>query len=445
MDTPIKDFVDKYASSNAERLHMPGHKGVSNLGVEALDITEIDGADSLYTANGVIKKSQENASSIFNAHTFYSTEGSSLSIRAMLYLALKHSNNNQDAFVLAGRNAHKSFISAVGLLGLDVKWLYPKKSQNYLSCNIDAYDVEKTLSNLKQLPIALYLTSPDYLGNTLDIQSIKKVCNKFGVLLLVDNAHGSYLKFLPKSLHPIDLGADMCCDSAHKTLSALTGAGYLHLSKSLPDNLVELAPTALSLFGSTSPSYLILQSLDLANKSLADGYAKSLNEFIIQLDAFKEYLQSIGWTIVGDEKLKLSISTKEYGYYGYQVNEYLKSQNIILEFYDKDFIVAMFTPNNGKRAIDNLKKALSSLPKKQAIKEPSPVFECPEKVLTIRQALLSETEKIDVDNADGKIFADVCFSCPPAVPVVVCGERINKKAIECLKYYGVTECSVVKE
>lgn len=444
MDTPIKDFVEKYVSSKTERLHMPGHKGSSVMGIEQYDLTEIDGADSLYNANGIIEKSQKNASTLFNAYTFYSTEGSSLSIRAMLYLALKNSNNKKDAFVLAGRNAHKSFVSAVGLLGLGVKWIYPDNAQGYLSCNITSNQIENILTNLETKPIALYLTSPDYLGNILDIEAIAKVCKKFGILLLVDNAHGAYLKFLEKSKHPIDLGADMSCDSAHKTLPALTGAGYLHLSKTLHKELVDLAPTATSLFGSTSPSYLILQSLDILNETLSSNYSQSLINYTKQLDQLKNYLSDLGYTLLGNEKLKLTLNAKEYGYYGQEINQYLKSFGIMCEFYDKDYLVLMFSPSSGTSAIDKLKNALTKLPKKPKINELPPQFCQPNAVLTIRQALLADTEKVPVDKAEGRIFADVCFSCPPAVPVMVCGEKIDKRTIKSLKYYGVEQCLVVK-
>ena len=125
METPICNFVRKYAESEAIRLHMPGHKGKNILGLEALDITEIDGADSLYEANGIIRQSEENAGRLFGCPTFYSTEGSSQCIRAMLYLAMLHAKEQgKRPVIAAGRNAHKTFLTGAAApeSGLSREW-----------------------------------------------------------------------------------------------------------------------------------------------------------------------------------------------------------------------------------------------------------------------------------------------------------------------------------
>ena len=257
MNTPLCDFVRRYADSGVLRLHMPGHKGLGEM--QRLDITEVAGADSLYEADGIIAESQENASRLFGCPTFYSTEGSSQCIRAMVYLAVLHARlQGKVPVIAAGRNAHKTFLSAVALTDAQVTWLYPARQESYLSCPVTAADVQA----LGEDVTALYLTSPDYLGNMVDIAAISQVCRQKGILLMVDNAHGAYLRFLPESLHPVDLGADLCCDSAHKTLPVLTGGAYLHVAHT---DLLPYATNALALFGSTSPSYLILQSLDAVN------------------------------------------------------------------------------------------------------------------------------------------------------------------------------------
>ena len=267
MDTPIFDFVQNYIKSNTARLHMPGHKGVSFLGCEAFDITEIRGADELYAPDGIIRKSEENATLLFGtAKTVYSAGGSSQSINAMLYLSYIKADKSTRPFVLAGRNAHKSFIYALAKLDTDVEWISPENTDSICSCIVNGEMVEKALKTFDTKPFAVYITSPDYLGGMSDIPSIAKVCKSYDIPLLVDNAHGSYLKFYKQDLHPISLGADMCCDSAHKTLPVLTGGGYLHIAKNDKYNFSQNVVNAMAIFGSTSPSYLILQALDLCNK-----------------------------------------------------------------------------------------------------------------------------------------------------------------------------------
>ncbi|MEE1013528.1 MAG: aminotransferase class I/II-fold pyridoxal phosphate-dependent enzyme [Clostridia bacterium] len=446
MQTPICDFVNNYAQSDALRLHMPGHKGTSFLGIEPYDITEIDGADSLYEATGIIAESEANASALFGAQTLYSTEGSSLCIRAMLYLAVLHARKNgKKPIIAAGRNAHKAFLSAAALLDFEVLWLYPKDSESYLSCAVDMQNLERRLSKGEETPTAVYLTSPDYLGNIVDIRAIAEVCRNHGVLLLVDNAHGAYLKFLPESQHPIDLGADLCCDSAHKTLPVLTGGAYLHISESAPELFAQQAKNALVMFGSTSPSYLILQSLDLANKYLEEGYAERLSRFVLQVQQCKKRLLAHGYCLKGDESLKLTIDTKAYGYEGGAFAVRLRELHIVCEFADPDFVVLMLTPETGEEGLRQMEEALLSIPQCPALLEKPPVFGMPECVMSVRDASFSASEVIPSRESIGRVLAAASVGCPPAVPIVVCGERIDDTAVDSFAYYGIETCNVVKE
>ena len=441
MKTPICDFVQKYQQSGAERLHMPGHKGQSHLGYEPFDLTEIDGADSLFSAKGIIAQSEQNASALFGAHTFYSTEGSSLAIKAMLLLVAKYAKaKGQTPLVLAGRNAHKAFVSGVALVDVDVEWIFAK-DQNYLSCNVTAEEIANLLDTMDKKPTAVYLTSPDYLGNTLDVASIAKVCKARDVLLVVDNAHGAYLKFASGKMHPIDLGADMCCDSAHKTLPCLTGGAYLHISKLAPAEFCKQAKNALALFASTSPSYLILQSLDKLNNYLADGYPQKLNTCMKKVQLLKQNLRDYGWTLVGKEPLKITLQTKPFGYTGDDLASMLCDQGIVCEFHDLDFLVFMLTPDNN---LDRLQTALMAIEKRQPICRALPQAVRPSRALTIRQATLAPSEFVDVECAEGKVLADLSVGCPPAVPILVCGEVVDKNAIDRFHYYGVNRIAVVK-
>ena len=445
MDTPICDFAGQYADCHCLRLHMPGHKGIGGE-AERLDLTEIDGADVLYHAQGIIRASEDNAASLFGtAMTVYSTEGSSLGIRAMLYLAMLYGKQQgRSPRILAGRNAHKTFMTGAALLDLEVLWLFPEDRESILSCRITPEVLEEALSSTEDKPIGVYLTNPDYLGNMIDLGSLGEVCHKHGVLLLVDNAHGAYLRFLPQSCHPMDMGADLCCDSAHKTLPVLTGGAYLHISKTAPTFFCEHAELAMSLFASTSPSYLILESLDEANRYLSQNYTEKLATFTREISDMKERLRAKGFDLTGEEALKLTIAPKSYGYTGSEIAALLEKEAIVCEFSDPDYVVMMLTPELRNADLRKLEDTLSSIEKRSSILQQPPPVPSAAKRLSIREALFSPSEELPVRLCEGRILANASITCPPAVPILICGEDISTDAIACLEYYGITTCRVVK-
>ena len=425
-------------------MHMPGHKGNPILGPEPLDITEITGADVLYASHGIIRESEENAAHLFgSARTLYSAEGSSLCIRAMLYLAEMDARRRglKKAKIAAGRNAHRVFLEAAALLDTDLYWL--RSGDGLLSAAVEASALEGLFQNPENAPTAVYVTSPDYLGQCVYLREIADVCHRHGALLLVDNAHGAYLKFLPESRHPLDLGADLCCDSAHKTLPVLTGGAYLHCAKRCPDALVKMAERAMALFASTSPSWLILQSLDKVNALLAEGYPEKINRTVGQMDNLKIALLEAGWTLAGEEPLKLSLCPKPMGYTGEALAEMLEEQGFVCEFADPDYLVLMATPEIGDSELKRLKNALVNLERREAIPVQPPKPGIPEAVLTPREAMLSLFESIPSEESEGRILASPSVSCPPAVPVCICGERIDQNALMLFRYYGIKSCDVV--
>ena len=436
MDTPICDFVRNYADGEPLRFHMPGHKGQGS----PLDITEIPGADVLYRAEGIIAQSRENAAKLFGAaETFYSAEGSSLCIRAMVYLLRLYAAHQGKPLRLAAfRNAHRTFVTACALLDADVQWISPQKQENLLSCRLTGEELEAQLNAMEEPPLALYVTSPDYLGQPADLQELCRICRRRKMLLLVDNAHGAYLRFLPRSLHPMDLGADLCCDSAHKTLPVLTGGAYLHISAAAPELFRQQAEQALALFASTSPSYLILQSLDKANAYLADTYPGLLANFLPLVEKIKQTVPHLG-----NEPLKLTVDAKAMGYTGVALADLLRAQNIEPEFADPDVTVLMLTPELGEQGLSKLESALRSIPRLAPITAAAPTVNTPQRVLTIRQAAFSPSTTLPLSQCEGKILADLGFGCPPAVSPIVCGERLDETALATLSYYGITHCRVI--
>ena len=461
MNTPIFDFVQRYASSEMTRFHMPGHKGQALLGCEPWDITEINGADALYEADGIIAESETNAATLFGSQrTLYSTEGSSQCIRAMLYLAISHYNSisshrggnshnadycpqpHRQPVIVAARNVHKAFVYAAALLDVQVVWLWPEESDSLCGCPISPEQLEQTLSQLDAPPAAVYLTSPDYLGGLADISVLADICHRYGTLLLVDNAHGAYLRFLQPSQHPLDLGADLCCDSAHKTLPVLTGGAYLHIAEKAPTQLTTQAKAALALFGSTSPSYLTLASLDRCNALLAEDYPARLAEMTAQIRQLKENLTAAHWMIEPSDPLRLTLRAPK-GLTGMSLAQILREHHIECEYADESFLVLMLTPANSLAELEHLLQALGQnhSPQTQPRRLPQARGQ---QVVSIRQALFSPHEIISVEDALGRVCGTPTVSCPPAIPIAVSGERITEEAMALFQLYDVKKVDVLR-
>lgn len=448
MTTPIAEFVKSYAESNMTRLHMPGHKGRSFLGCEAWDITEICGADSLYGAEGIIAESEENATQIFGSErTLFSTEGSSQCIRAMLYLAMLNGcskrNHSNRPVIAAARNVHKSLIYAATLLDMDVIWLWPEETVSSIcSCAISSKQVEEVLDAHEEI-IAVYLTSPDYLGAQADISAIAEVCHQRNVTLAVDNAHGAYLKFLEPSQHPLDLGADICCDSAHKTLPVLTGGAYLHISKNAPEIFVEQAKRAMELFGSTSPSYLIMESLDLCNRYLSEEYSVRLKEMIVLRNHCCKELEALGWRVLKSDPLKITIEIPKDAS-SLELTQKLRENGIECEYADQNYVVFMITPENTLRDLERLVLGFGKNLYRYKKKESLTVAHT-KQMMSIREAMFSVSQTIALTEAENRICRVPTISCPPAIPIAVPGELITKELISIFEYYGITNLDVVQE
>ena len=468
MTTPIVDFVRRYAQSGTSRLHMPGHKGQSLLGFEPWDITEIKGADELYEAEGIIAQSEANATRLFGtAHTYYSTEGSSQCIRAMLFLALQAApQTGKRPVLLAARNAHKALLYAAALLDFDVEWLWPapEDSGALCSCPVPAAKLADALHALAQQdrkPFGVYVTSPDYLGGVQDIAALAAVCRAQDVPLLVDNAHGAYLRFLPENRHPIALGAAMCCDSGHKTLPVVTGGAYLHLGKNAPIQDEAAVRNALALFGSTSPSYLILQSLDKCNQVLSEGYPLRLLQCCGYLTRLRRELNEAaearhcpGQLALDGEPLKVTLDAAVLGMTGTELADALRRVAIECEYADPRYLVLMFTPENpprdGKRLLSAMRGIIAALP--DELPQPEALqgeFAALEQQLhtrcSIRQAVFAPQERLPVAQAEGRVCAMPTVSCPPAIPIAVSGEVITPAAVRLMQRYHVTEVSVLRE
>jgi len=445
--TPILNFLNEYEyNSRLVRLHMPGHKGRTYLGVEPFDITEIDGADVLYCPEGIIAESEAIASQLFGSgRTVYSCGGSSQCIFTTAWLLVRYARDNGLApLVLAARNVHQAFVSALAQTGLDVAWYCPEGATP-LACPIDVTALETHLRGMPIRPIALYITSPDYLGNIQPVAEIADLCHRYGVLLVVDNAHGAYLHYLPTPLHPLDLGADIVCDSAHKTLNCLTGAAYLHFGKACPAYFADNVKETMLTVASTSPSYLIMASLDRANASLAStGYRARMANMAEAVQAAKTRLSEVGWQCIGDEPLKLTLYAPSMGHSGKQLSFSLYMRNIMVEYADAHYLILMMSADTPSEHFARAVEFLLTI-KKGDYHPALPLLpSLPPRVLSVRDAYLAPREWCPIEDCAGRTLAHLHVSCPPAVPPVIAGECLTEAVVDYLRARGYERVEVVK-
>lgn len=444
MNMPICDFLEKYAEQNGLRCHMPGHKGrvCIDRGLPqklfSLDITEICGADSLFEAEGIIAESERNMSCLYNtAETVYSAAGSTLCIQAMLAL-MKQENRK----IIAVRNVHRAFLNACALLGLDVQWIYPVYTDGILSGKIDSDEVERALA-ASGGNACLYVTSPDYTGRLADIAKLSEICRRYGAKLLVDNAHGAHLAFMPENIHPIALGADLCCDSAHKMLPAMTGAAMLHTAS---EEYKGRLRQAMSLFASTSPSYPIMASLDMCCGYIHSRIKKDIADNIGFIADFKSSFEGRLILAEGDP-FHITIRAAASGFSGIELSQRLREYGVECEYADSSIVVLLMSPVNKEADYttlsEKLEKALSLCGKTAPCMEG---FTLPvaERAMGIREAVFAPCEEIPAENAEGRICGAVRVPCPPAVPIAVSGEIISGEHINIFKRYGISAVNVVK-
>lgn len=442
MTTPIMKTVSQYIEKNPVRMHMPGHKG--NLKgifgeISEYDLTEVTGLDSLFECDGCIEECEKQYADIYGSNkTCISAAGSTLCIQAMLAVA-----GEEGKKVIAGRNIHKSAVNAMGLLGLEPIWIYPEgKSGRGIPGVISPEKIEKALCENRDV-CAVYITTPDYFGVLSDVKAISQICHRYDVPLLVDNAHGAGLKFAEKSLHPMDLGADMCCDSLHKTMPVFTAGALLHIGN---EKYAEKAKWAMGLFGSTSPSYLVMETIDMTLEYINSGRAKSDFQKIASYnERMRKLLAERGFEIPSGilDPAKLAFSFSSMGYTAEEFYEILKKHNIEQEYMSDNYCVFMPTGFNSEEDLKAVENLIRTTPKKGEIPVRENFFVEAEQGESLRKAMLGKKTKVKTAEAEGRIAAETCSKCPPGIPLLIPGEKITKKMIKYLNTYSIFEINVV--
>jgi len=452
--TPLFDTLYEHARRQVISFHTPGHKNGRSIdkklktftgkNVYYFDVTVFPEVDSLHDPTGPIKKSQELMAKLYGVkHSFFLVNGSTVGNIAMFISAC----NPGDSVILS-RNCHKSVLSSIILGGLWPIWIQPKIDQNLdILFDMSAKQVEEALNKFPEAK-AVFITSPTYNGITTDLIKISEMCHKKGKILLVDEAHGPHLRFhkdFPVSA--TETGADICVHSIHKVLSALSQGSVLHFNSELID--INRVKKILSMLQTTSPNYLILASLDLARKQIAEKGEKILSKIIScaeearekinKLNNFfcftKENIQALGYDL---DVTKLTINVTKTGLTGYEIEDILaKEYNIQVDCADVFNLIAIMGLGSERTDTIALVNALEDIDKKYKGEQKNWILDIPslstEMVMLPRDVVFGTSHKrVPLKKAQGHISAQILTPYPPGISMLIPGERITSEMIQYL-------------
>lgn len=457
----LYDKLNIYSAGNVYPFHMPGHKRnmPSVNGAYDYDITEIDGFDNLHHPRGILRESMDMAAGFYGTKkTYYLVNGSTCGLLSAISSVVGFG----DRIVMA-RNCHKSVYNAVYLNNLKVSYVYPRPiEETSILGGVHPKDVEKILEDNSDAK-AVVITSPTYEGVVSYVQAIAKVVHDKGIPLIVDEAHGAHFSmsgYFPKSA--LECGADIVIQSVHKTLPSLTQTALLHVCGELVD--VSRVERYLSIYQSSSPSYVLMASIDKCVRDIVNNGPLGFLDYEIKLVEFREKMNNLTQLKLLDKKIlgkagcydldmgKLVIFVDSITYTGQDLyNELLNKYHIQLEMAAKDYVIAMTSLNDTQDGFDRLYNALFNIDRDIRIKEgygqaeglrhikplgetgAVNIFEKPAVMcMDIREAIDSEKQEIEFSSSNGRIAAEYVYLYPPGVPIIVPGQMIEKVVIDYL-------------
>jgi len=432
---------------------MPGHKlgrgvpGKFRDSLFTLDLTEIPGTDNLHYPDGPIKDAQELAAEAFGAdETFFLVNGSTCGIQAVIAAACKPGDK-----LIIGRDCHKSVISGMMLAGVRPLYIKPEYDSSFgIPTVLRPSDIEEAIVRNPDAS-AVMITRPNYYGVCSDIEQIAGIVHSFGKMLVVDEAHGAHLAFnsgLP--VCAMKAGADICVQSAHKTLPAVTQGSYLHVKYGRVD--MEKLKFCLRIFQTTSPSYIIMSMLDIAREILVKSGERRLNMLLRHIEYFRKAVEGCDKLALlkGDnigsgelDRTRVTVNVRKLGITGFEAEKMLRREyNIQVEMSDLFNIVCITTIADRRKNFERLASALEQLAGRFNdsarfadiyFKEPG----IPEQKLGLRDVMQLKSSRVRLESAVGRICRDIITPYPPGTPVICPGEIIEKDAVEYI--YNVLE------
>lgn len=414
MPFSIERMLSDYALHTRLRLHMPGHGGA----LDAADVTELPMTDALLSPAGAILESERAAAELFFSKlTLFFCGGATLALQTAI--AAQLCCIGAGARVVCERRVHRSVPHALALLGVEPRFV---EREEISAAVLEEADL-------------LIVSGCDYFGRIPDYERLSALCRRQRVRSVVDNAHGTHLAFWKGGgLHPLSFGFDCVVDSAHKTLPALTGAALLHIGKGFAGDAEALYRELkhfTALFSTTSPSFVILQSLSAALKRISsefDGYTtQSLEIQAARLDAVRA---AVGAPLAAPPRSDPFRLVLRGAFDFAALYERLRERGIVCECYTEDALLMLPAWDFSRQDARLLTEALTELlPQVRRAARALPPFPVPERCMSLKDALFSAGEYLPANRAGGRIAGEVCGACPPGLCVVMPGERIDEKAI----------------
>lgn len=424
MTAPLYERLSAYAKQKRISFAMPGHKNGRGLkkNLLSLDVTELDTTENLYHPRGFVRKAQKMLSELYGSDKSYIlTGGSTAGVHAMICGAVKAGGT-----ILAGCDCHMSVINICALLGINIRF-FPKETDSEFLIPLGTETIDGYLTDDID---AVIITSPNYYGMCSNIKNIAEECHRKNIPLLVDEAHGAH--FIADGRFPETAVryADAVCQSAHKTLNALNGAGYLHINgQRINRGRLE---ESLSMLQSSSPSYVTASSADTARAELS-GKNKWEKTYDMCRE-FKEKVSKLGiLTLDNDDMTRIVLNFSRFDITGFCVSEMLSERKIDIETADAVNAVLIVTQSNRKSDLRKLLRALKQITKRlskrteQIRLSPPPVTE---DIISPRTAFYAETEEIEFLRSEGRVSGVSVTPYPPGVPVIHTGETIRGEQIE---------------
>ena len=452
---PLVEGVLKYAEENNISFSMPGHKaGAGFLSTKEgkklyenlckIDITEVDGVDNLHHPEGIIKEAQELLSNFYGSKkSYFLVNGSTSGNLAMIFSSFQEGDK-----IIVERNCHRSIFNGIIMRKLKPIYIRNKISKKYNApMSIDMEHFSWVLDENKDAK-GIIITYPNYYGICTDLKAVISQAREYNMKVLVDAAHGAHFgvnERLPDSA--VKLGADMVVVSSHKTLPCFTQTAYLHVGENVNIDTVDFY---VSSFLSTSPSYMLMSSMDYGRYYLEDYGKAAYEKLIYRANIYRKRLNKFEWLhVLGEDKesyfdIDLSrfvINVKE-GLSGHKLLDYLRSKRIQCEISDASNVVLIFSPFNVEKDFEELYKAIEQC-NPQVLKDDKLYIKdvhIPKAKLLPYEVMERKKIKVNMESAEGKICGNAVVPYPPGIPILNLGEVIDTTSLNMIRYY--LECGV---